>query len=164
MDDTGRSAKIRVGGSGDGSWVVMPRAWWLLCHADARPDESKLQVREDRANLVISREVIILGSYVHSAENSVIWCVFLQYELEGFMEGIYEMLFCCFQWVACRRIIRGCITSGIQLRTMVLFTTLTRRNKGRGTSSTDTCKQRELRTKSAAIRCYRICVNKYCVK
>ena len=85
MDDTGRSAKIRVGGSGDGSWVVLPRAWWLICHIDARPDVSILQVREDRANLVISREIIILESYVHSAEISVSWCVFLQYEFEGFL-------------------------------------------------------------------------------
>lgn len=64
--------------------MVLPRAWLLLCHADAQPDVLKLQVRDDRANLVISREVIILGIYVQSAEISVSWCVFLQYELEGF--------------------------------------------------------------------------------
>ena len=84
MNDTGRSAKIRVGGSGDGSLVVLPRAWLLLCHADALPDVLNLQFRDDRSNLVISREVIILGIYVQSAEISVSWCVFLQYELKGF--------------------------------------------------------------------------------
>ena len=44
---------------------------------------SILQVREDRANLVISREVIILESYVHSAEISVSWCVFYAVRIEG---------------------------------------------------------------------------------
>ena len=55
---------------------------------------SKLQVREDRENLVISLEVIVLGSYVHSAEISVSWCVFFAVRIERVLWTTFMR--CCF--------------------------------------------------------------------